>query len=753
MRTGLVTGENFKVYNGVLPYFGLKIMSVSDLLGQLSLYALDKDFDKIYSLGQSLLNAPNTKFDLQGFQSCVTRLVQNEATEHALKLIKMLQSNQSKQSIIPKNYLVVETLYLYFSLREDELFEKTLQLLDLSQLDLPVAKRAVLHLQAQQFYRLGLYNRALEVYRALSLDKDMTRYDGLDLVVNKTAALSQRRVLAAETSATEASSTEPLSEGDSYDLQFNQVFLELNERQFSRSLSSLYLAQEKAIAENSADDIYSYFVELGPIMLQIAYVHQLLGEHEKAVKALKKFYEQFESLLTDDKYSKNRTVDLLKLIYINNYYSLIFKTGVDSKAAHIALGPYEFGSSISRCNAQRLLLKEQYFKLRRTEAILNRAVHKSVSVSVLLNYGSQIGSEDLSSLVGSDIGDDNENYDLTVLGLACLSESQLNVLEELDPIVQEARLPKAFYQYVWARIGKLGNADVLSTKKTIAGALLAVQLLIDSSTDANVNSYLDSSIQMLEALLEASSAKELLVTKYFGVVALLTSLYDLTYIPGKAFARFQRVFEAVYEAYATGKVELNNKFQVNFLKKMGFELFNLNSVHGKEEKEANNQKIIEIFDKILEFNPDDKLCEMLKNQILGSASEDQKQYLTPVSELTKDLDVDALTTTGFEEFLSEFGNGSVSGHHFQKKSKRVRKKPQHPNKTAEPGKIDQERWLPMRDRTYYRVSKKEKKRKAVQGSQGDSGADHTTEESGILSTTQSHVSSKKNQKKKKGKKK
>ncbi|GMM33281.1 signal recognition particle subunit [Saccharomycopsis crataegensis] len=732
-------------------------MSLNDALGQLALYESKSDFQKVCEVGAQLLRQPNAKFDISAFQQCVVTLIQNDQYQLALKTIQSLKTNESKKSVVPDaNYLSFETLYVHYKLNHNQAFEETFQTIDLSTIQSPVVKRALLHLKAQQFYKLGYYNNAVAVYDVL-INNDLSNLDDADLTVNSKAIASQQQLLAVEMSEPDNLMDEDPSEADSYDLLFNESLMQFNERHYTKALEFLSSAKDKAETYNANESLLDVFLEVAPMYLQTSYIHGILNAKEEALRVLQEFHAKFESVLS------HPDAKLFRLIYLNNYYSLVSNKGDES----IILNNFGFTEAISALNKDNKFLKFQYYLLKRNEAIFNFKIGKKVSITKELNYDTSSASTDFKRILDTKVIDDNENYDLTILGLACLQESGIAILDDLnvDEESKWQRVPKQFYNYLVSQVAKI-NSDSISltkAKKLIAGTLLSIQLLVNHSTDANLNSHLNNGIQLLEKLLAIPKTQQILLASYFGIITLLVSLYQLTYNQTSYLTKFQKLYDIVYENYSS--FEITNKFQYNFLKKLNFEFFNIN-VNNPDEvtRSTNNKKIISVFDTLLAFQPNDKLVGILKAELTNEQQqEDTESLLIPVEELTSELDFTQITTEGLNKVLAEYASGAGSAaaaQIFKKKAKRVRKIPQHPSKAAAEGKpLDQERWLPMKDRTYYKVSKKDKKKmkQATQGAQGGS-ADHTTEESGITGGGDNRVGtssggSKKNKKKKGGKRK
>lgn len=128
----------------------------------------------------------------------------------------------------------------------------------------------------------------------------------------------------------------------------------------------------------------------------------------------------------------------------------------------------------------------------------------------------------------------------------------------------------------------------------------------------------------------------------------------------------------------------------------------------------------EIFGKLYEQSPHDKLA--LAGLVASRSTKDHDQIsselskLTPVSDLIKGVDVDALEKAGIPQSLNalaiaqQISSRKRPADGAQSKPKRIRKS--RLPKDYEPGKTpDPERWLPLRDRSNYRPKGKKKGKK------------------------------------------
>jgi signal recognition particle subunit SRP72 len=140
------------------------------------------------------------------------------------------------------------------------------------------------------------------------------------------------------------------------------------------------------------------------------------------------------------------------------------------------------------------------------------------------------------------------------------------------------------------------------------------------------------------------------------------------------------------------------------------------------QKDEDLKLASDIFAKLREQLSDDKatLAGYVASHATASndgSLDDEVNQLTSIAQLTRDLDVDSLESDGIPQSSNALAiaqltrsrkRGAVDGTSV--KPKRLRKS-KLPKDFDESKKVDPERWLPMKDRSYYRPPKGKKKGK------------------------------------------
>lgn len=738
-------------------------MSVSELFNQLNVHVNNSEFEKVYHIGQTMLS--KKQLDKDAFKSCIDAIIENDRYSLGQKLLVQLE--QKGHSADDLNYLVFEKLYIFYKLNLNDQFEKLFNRLSIDKFP-PVLKRSLLHLKAQQFYKLGLYNNALDIYKMLIQhdSQGLHKFDDLDLKINETAIRSQQQLFVTEMKSTTEDAPTDIDNTTSYDLLFNESLIEFNERNFKKALKLLGLAKDKSETFHKNESLLDNFLESGVMYLQIAYIYQLLNDFENADSVLNEFYTKFSGFLSNDTKNNNINVQLLRLIYLNNSYSL--KSRNQKFNLYEILKNGNFTNLVSMLNDKNKFLNFQYNLLKRNESIFNFKINKKISITESLNYNNNNNDKDSSSFETfkksfflGDAIDDNENYDLTILALASLQESKIKFLDDLnmDESIKDRKLPKLYYRYLIKTLDSLSdikNNNILDLQKIVAGSLLSIQLLInkDSNDEIRLNSSLNLGIKLLERIIFNEIFFTSKITrKYYGVYSILLSLYEHTLSNEKYQLKFSQIYNLIYDRFFM--LPITNKYQYNFLKKITFEMVQLLKPNDIENEE-DSQKISQMLKKLSECNSNDTDDELI-NALLAQMEQKQQEITGKLISIDK-LKVDNVEQLISEDTLQKLFDehtgslASISSRRIQQiKAKHVRKRknPQHPSKSDN---FDKERWIPLKDRSYYKVSKKDKKKmkNATQGGM----VDHITEESGINNivtpvASSSSSSSKKNKKNKK----
>ena len=153
----------------------------------------------------------------------------------------------------------------------------------------------------------------------------------------------------------------------------------------------------------------------------------------------------------------------------------------------------------------------------------------------------------------------------------------------------------------------------------------------------------------------------------------------------------------------------------------------LESSESEETKEA-----AEIFSKLHKQQPDDKsaIAGYVASHALTDADaiSGEVEKLTSVAELTSNVDVDALENAGIPQSSNALHIAQLTGSRKRAAPNGASSKPKKVRKSRQPKdydpekKPDPERWLPMKDRSYYRPPKGKRKGKKGRDDRTQGGA-------------------------------
>ncbi|CDR40030.1 CYFA0S04e02080g1_1 [Cyberlindnera fabianii] len=242
------------------------------------------------------------------------------------------------------------------------------------------------------------------------------------------------------------------------------------------------------------------------------------------------------------------------------------------------------------------------------------------------------------------------------------------------------------------------------TVKTIPASIAAAQLNIQTGN-------LDAAVSALEVLPDESRLTP-------GISGTLLSLYATLSSEKKATSLFNDVTSAYKGKELTS---MENTFLTTFY------------LHFLSHPELSSEAK-EILNSLNTKNP---------SHIISAALHptEPATNLTPLSDLTSSYTVEDLITEATSHLQSQFTTKIPPAKVTKKRANKKGRIPATFDAKVEP---DPERWLPMKDRSYYKPKKGKKKN--ARDTQGGS-ADHTTEEA--LNTKQNSASSSAGQKKKK----
>ncbi|ANZ74327.1 BA75_00855T0 [Komagataella pastoris] len=251
-----------------------------------------------------------------------------------------------------------------------------------------------------------------------------------------------------------------------------------------------------------------------------------------------------------------------------------------------------------------------------------------------------------------------------------------------------------------------------SCQQTLPNALLTAQLAINVGNINNAKTVLETVVSNNEKnLLEPS------------IVVPLYLIYDKLQSARLQVELLKRVADLLLES------EISSTQQFKFFKDIAFKTLNHDEVLAKQ-----------LFEKLHSIHPNDELVSTYLNSSSNASNNNTTTTnFSELDDLVLGIDTDKLISEGFDTFESNKRSTTVSSS--ANKKRRTRLKPKHEAKERHK-RLDEERWLPMKDRSYYRPKKGKKIRNTTQGTV----TNNTSEISGLKKTLPKKSSKKKGRK-------
>ncbi|KAF6012555.1 hypothetical protein HII13_001606 [Brettanomyces bruxellensis] len=230
-------------------------------------------------------------------------------------------------------------------------------------------------------------------------------------------------------------------------------------------------------------------------------------------------------------------------------------------------------------------------------------------------------------------------------------------------------------------------------------ALLAAQICITFGNLQNAASVLENAVN--------HDRSALINRESIAVTPLLYYVYEKLERRKSIFALLNEVYEAI-----SSDESLKDTEQLKLAEFVAFQLLSVDS-----------EKSRQLFEQVAKAeNENEGVYE--QSSLVKAIIRNDTSQLPEVESLTQGVDVDALLDQGLNPLLSSSSKiflagrkSAINSNRKAAKHRRHRQKPRRlPKNTI--GNIDEERWLPLKDRSYYR-SKKGKSSNKTQGGVAD----------------------------------
>lgn len=628
--------------------------SISQAFKSLNVAIADSpsEHENIYDVSYQYLSNVKNFNDGKSLHNCLVALINMDKYQKALQLLKKAPEEVHQD-------FVIEKAYIYYKTGNTDLLEtlynKTIESGDYSEITL----RAITHIMAQNHYKEGNNAKVLDLYHGLILsNQDIDNL--LDLACNERAIISQGNFMNSNGfEQIEPKST--LEEEDvTYDLIFNDSLILLSQGKREEALELLLKAESICKVQNMDSD--DFLVEVTPIRLTIAYIHQIQGDPQGVATNI------LSTMMNDQ--AVNNDV-MTKLILTNNYYSIKNNKLIDNTN----LIERQLNLQQNLHLLQHKLTKPQFQTLIKNNLIL------SYGSGTLTKKSSYLSKKFINNWI-STFYDDYTPYIYKIL-----KELEINYEDLILDQRENSANSRQFYKY----------ATKVENLKEIELFIAAVLLLAVSEGK-----------EIFKTIEQRYSRSILLIEKYLQNQFELNSKVSIVLL-----GLLIQIYETK-EKYPPILMEFSNKFLIkhcendihyyNFAKVVAFILFpNYDKVYSET-----------LFGKLLEINPNDDLIK----SILNGDSID----LATISDLTKNTkDVDELINIEIEDLYTERVKRSNNVQKPNTKSFKIKKNKKSTPKFSKTKKIipssefdedslDKERWLPLKLRSYYKPTKKDKKK-------------------------------------------
>ncbi|ODV81915.1 uncharacterized protein CANTADRAFT_19521 [Suhomyces tanzawaensis NRRL Y-17324] len=534
------------------------------------------------------------------------------------------------------------------------------------------------------------YYKIGEYEKALELYHDLienNKYDNkVDVIVNERSVISQLNFF----HKTGLQSTYDHSEyGDNYDLLFNEALIQLSNNDLSLSLQSLEKAEQICESQNidlSQADLIS---EVLPIKLTRAYVYELQGEIAKSIELL-------------DSIDVDAIQDtILKLIVKNNKYLLTPQTldlNLVERDLDYQTALQKLGQKLTKYQYQ--IIKKNSLKLRYATGTLST---------------SQISNKFINQYLKDFTGD------LVPLVYKVLLKIDIS-FQDLEDQELDKQVAKKLHKHLNALRNEFTDEYIVTVLLTLFAA---------KSEDSISRAYG-----------ELKSAVAVNLTQAKLVPGLISVFLSIEKERKEGWKQEDRVIEHLL---ATEKDTFNDLHYFNFAKTVALL----------------NQKPGEPATPLIQF-----LSTVRQDKIINSVLNQSNDELLSIESLASSKSLEQLVSSqAVDELASQIVPQKpvheILGKTIKKTPSKVVKKRTKKQKVPKFSKnkvlkpegefeIDEERWLPMKLRSYYKPTKKERK-KLGGGHQGALEFGSGTSSPAPESQTSSSSGDKK-KKKKKGKK-
>lgn len=618
------------------------------------------DHEAIFEVSYQYLAKIKDFRDLEAFHNCLVSLINTDKYYKAVELIGEVPVEIHLEFPLEKAYVYYKTGNVTLL---EEVYSAASSEADVSS-DL---LRALKHVMAQSCYQNGQLARALELYHELILTNTMD--SEVDMACNERAILSQLALTTRSPSTPPSLNLETSKQ--SYDYIFNNALIAWANGQVDESLQLLDDALAQCSRENESGDLD---LELAPIKLTIAFIHQETGKSEQAAEILK----ELNSSDIDD--------EMLQLVIKTNYNSLF-----PSENLNLTQRALNYPQNLHRLRQKMTMSQRQVFL--RNHLLL---LYQTNTLGRKLSYLSSPFLKEYSKQYEGDITPLVYRVLLSLkVTLEDLRSSPLAVVRKLRKFI-EAEKEKARPR---TPDGKYGDFELI-TEEVLAALFLSISIVTETGMSKLAADDWATFVYPW-AYWHCWMGMEARIPQYASLIGAKIQHYEYYSNP----MSLKVVADLVYIFDKDPQAEVH-PHSYSFMRAVAFKCLVL---------DCDPLSVKKLFTKLHAADSADAVV----SNILSPADN-----LIPVELLEADAEVEDLLNVNVESLLEvspAIGRVNV-GRAQHKVTKKKAHKPKFsaakvlkPESEFDVESLDTERWLPMKIRSYYKPSKKEKKKGGHQG--------------------------------------
>ncbi|KAG7194931.1 Signal recognition particle core component [Scheffersomyces spartinae] len=664
---------------------------------QLNKAESSSEHENIFEVSYEYLSKIKNYNDVKAFQNCLVALINLDKYNKAYELIQKIPETSVEAE------LVLEIAYVLYKVGKSD------QLLDLVNKHQDAVSDGyylfgIKNILAQNYYKIGKYQQSLQLVQECIRESGVA--DNTDFAVNERAVISQINFQ----HSTVVSNASTDLDSQNYDLLFNESLIELSKNNKQKALELLNKAEQLCLEQNMGADKEDFLSELLPIRLNINYIKQRQGDLVGAIEGLNEEYSNIGSI----------SDDFLKLILKLNLYSCQQEqqagAGKKFQESNLVFRDLQLQQVLNKMNQK--LTKFQYHVLMKNNLLakyLDGTLGSTLTSSSFIKAYLESFPEDLTAMV-------------------------YGLLSELN--ITATDLQDKSKRFELKRKLQAAAATAADTKKQFALYILSDYIYKNLDTDSPSGAWPSKQLsKIIQHGLEDGDSNQLIPS----VVGCYMSLKegDLNY------EEKEKIVQSLKDRIITANSQelASDPNLLMLYKELGFQL--IQGVHARGE--GSSSTTIEYGKQILEA-----LAKAIPgDKFISAFNSNDVSQLIDVDQLQANETIEELVEEGMQGFQKYIIQRKSPIHKLRSRKRKPKFSANKIIKSPEDLTLDPERWLPMKVRSYYKPTKKDRLKASHQGAverQLTPAPLESTTTNTNTNTSSSSSSNKNKKKKKKGKK-